>query len=236
MLGAGRVSRQIRKVDIGLVGRRKLLLGLLSGLSHSLESKLVTLDVHTLLLLELSDEILLEAEIEVLTTEGGVTVGGLDLKDTSGDFEDGDIESTTTEIVNSDDLTVGLVKTESKSGSGGLVDNSLDLKVGNLASVLGCLSLGIVEISRNGDDGLLALGAEISLSGFLHLHEHKGTNLLRGVLVALGLNPGIAVAGASDLVREMLQILLSGFIIESSTNESLGCENGVFRVGNSLKL
>jgi hypothetical protein len=58
--------------------------------------------------------------------------------------------------------------------------------------------------------------------------------LLRGVLVASGLDPGVAVAGAGDLVRQVLGVLLGSFVIEASTDEALGGENGVFRIGDSL--
>ena len=44
-----------------------------------------------------------KGDIEVLTTKMGVTVGRLDLEDTVGDFEDGDIEGTSTKIVDGDD-------------------------------------------------------------------------------------------------------------------------------------
>jgi hypothetical protein len=50
------------------------------------------------------------------------------------------------------------------------------------------------------------------------------------VLFASGFNPGIAVAGTHYLVRQMLHILLSILVIESATNKSLGCVQGIFRV------
>jgi len=93
------------------------------------------------LALELFNQVFLKAEIEIFSSEGGITVGSLDLKDTTRDFEDGNIESSTSKIVNSNDFTVCLVKTESESSSSWFVDDSLDLKIGNLTSILGGLSL-----------------------------------------------------------------------------------------------
>jgi len=52
-----------------------------------------------------------QADIEVLTTEMGITVGRLDLEDTLLDFEDGDIEGTTAKIVDGNNLVVVLLKT-----------------------------------------------------------------------------------------------------------------------------
>ena len=46
-----------------------------------------------MLALELIDEELLHNKVEILTSERGVTVCGLHLEDTTGDLEDGIIES-----------------------------------------------------------------------------------------------------------------------------------------------
>ena len=49
------------------------------------------------LALELVDEVVDQAVVEVLTTQVSVTSGGLDLEDTFLDGQEGDIESTTTQ-------------------------------------------------------------------------------------------------------------------------------------------
>ena len=134
-------------------------------------------DIDAALSLELTDEEVLKLEIEVFTSESGVSVGGLHLEDTSRDLEDGDIESSTTEIIDSDDLAISLVHAEGKSGSRRLIDDTLDLKVSDLASVLGGLPLRVIEVSGDGDDSLLDGGAEIRLSGLLHLGEDEGADL-----------------------------------------------------------
>ena len=59
-----------------------------------------------------------------------------------------------TEVINRDLLVLFLVQTVGQRGCGGLVDDSLDLEAGDLACSLGRTSLGIVEISRNGDHSL----------------------------------------------------------------------------------
>ncbi len=82
----------------------------------------------------------------------GVTIGRLDFKDTLLNFENGDIKSTTTEIVDGNNLVTFLVKTISQSGSGGLVDDTENIKTRNLTGILGSLTLGIVEIGRDGND------------------------------------------------------------------------------------
>ena len=221
MLWTGLISGEVRQVDLGLIGGRELLLGFLSSFPDSLEGQLIASDVHVMLTLELFDQELLQNKVEVLTSKRSVTVGSLDLKDTTCDLKDGDIEGATTKVVDSNDLAISLVETEGKGGSSRLVDDSLDLKVGDLTSILGSLSLRIVEVSRHSDDSLLDVRTKVALGSLLHLHEDEGSNLLRRVLVALGLDPGVSVASSADLVRKVLQVFLGGVIIKSSSDESL---------------
>ena len=97
---------------------------------------------------------------------------GLDGEDTALDVKKGDIERTTTEIVDEDvPLLLGLSGTETVSdgGSGGLVDDTEDVEASNGTGVLGSLTLVVVEVGRDGDDGLLNLLAELDLSNLLHL-------------------------------------------------------------------
>ena len=110
--------------------------------------------------------------VEILTTKMGVTGGSLDGEDTTLDVEEGDIEGTTTEIVDEDvALLVGLVGTETvgDGGSGGLVDDTEDVEAGNGTSILGSLTLVVVEVGGDGDDSLLNLLADLDLSNLLHL-------------------------------------------------------------------
>lgn len=77
----------------------------------------------------------------------GVTSGGEHLEDAVVNGEEGDIEGSTTEIID-DDLrfTTLLVETVGDSGGGGFVDDTEDLKTGDCAGVLGSLTLGVVEV------------------------------------------------------------------------------------------
>ena len=135
-----------------------------------------------------------------------------------------------------------LVQPICQSGGSGLVDDAAHSQSSNLTGVAGglqeCklseylhetwatnLALGVVEVSRHGDDSVGDLGAQISLCGemngvewsigatayqqtgrLLHLDEHKGANLAGRVLLALGLDPGITVGRAEDLIRRSLPV------------------------------
>jgi hypothetical protein len=155
-----------------------------------------------------------KVDIEILTTQMGVTVGGLHLEDAVLDLKDRDIEGTTTKIVNSDDAVGLLLKTVGKGSSGRLVDNTENVETGDLTGVLGALSLRIVEVGRNGDNSVLDRLREIGLSGLLHLVEDETTDLRGRVVLASGSDPGIAVGVLDNLVGNLLDITLNLSILE----------------------
>jgi hypothetical protein len=98
-----------------------------------------------------------EVGVEVLATKMGVTGSSLDGEDTTLDVQEGDIESTTTEVVDEDvALLVGLVGTETvgNGSSGGLVNDTEDVEAGNGTSILGGLTLVVVEVGGDGDNSL----------------------------------------------------------------------------------
>ena len=236
VLGAGSVSSDERQVDVGLRRRRQLNLGLLGSLTDTLDGHAVVVEVNVLLLLELLDEVADEGNIEVLTTQVGVTVGRLDLEDTVLDLKDGNIECSTTKIVDGNDVVGSLVETVGKGGSGGLVDDTEDVETSNLTGILGGLTLRVVEVGGDGDDGVLDVLAHVGLGGLLHLSEDEATDLGRRVLLALGLEPGITVGVLDDLVGDLLDVLLDLAVGELATDETLGSEEGVLGVDDSLTL
>ena len=174
--------------------------------------------------------------IKVLSTERSVAVGGLDLKHTARDLENRDIKGTTTKVVHGNSLTVLLVHAKRQCGGSGLVNDTKHVQTGNLARVLGRLTLSIVEVGRHSDDGLGNIATEVSVSGLLHLGEHKCTNLGWRVLLAHRLDPGIAVGTANDLVRQILLVLLGGRIVVTTTNQTLRREQSVLGIGHGLTL
>ncbi|CAF3485171.1 unnamed protein product [Fusarium graminearum] len=229
VLGARRVGSDEGKVDIGGERRRKLDLGLLSSLTDTLDSHAVARQVNAGSLLEVLDKVSNKVDIEIFTTEMGITVGGLDLENTVLDLKDGDIEGTTTKIVDSDNAVSLLLETVGKSGGSRLVDDTEDVEAGNLTSVLGALSLRVVEVGGDGDDGVLDRLREVRLGGLLHLVEDETTDLRGRVVLATGSDPGVAVGVLNNLVRNLLDIALNLSILELS-------EEGVLWVNDGLTL
>jgi len=181
-LGAGDVDVEILTfgeglaVDLRRVSAGQDSLGLLALGSETTQGTSVALDVDAGLLLEGSDAEVDEDIVEVLTTQVSVTIGGLDLENTILNGEEGHIESATTEIEDEDVLLALalLVETVGNGGSGGLVDDTADVETSDGTSVLGGLSLGVIEVSGDSDDSTGDSLAEVSLSDLLHLGEDHG--------------------------------------------------------------
>src|SRR5690606_32357771 len=190
--------------------------------------------VDAVFLLELVGEVGDQPHVEVLAAEERVTVRRLHLEDAIPDLEDRDIERTAAEVVNSDGLAVLLlVETVGERCRSRLVDDAQHLKTGDLAGVLGRLTLRVVEVSRNRDNGLRDWMTEVSLGGLLHLLENERRNLLRRILLTfLGRDPPVAVRAAHDAVRNEPLVLVNCRVVVAPTDKTLDREEGVLRIGD----
>ena len=91
--------------------------------------------------------------IKVLTAQTCPTGGGL-RRYPPHDGKERDIEGSTTEIVNGNHRRVGAVEAISQGGRGGLIDHTENVEASDSTSILGSLTLGIVEVSGYGDDSM----------------------------------------------------------------------------------
>lgn len=148
----------------------------------------------------------------------GVTVGGDDLEHTVVNGQDGHIEGTTAQIEHQDVLlTTLLVQTVGDGSGSGLVNDTDHVQTRNGTRVLGCLTLGIVEVGRDSDHGMLDGLAQVGLSGLLHLLQNHGGDLLRrenlGLTIHINLDIRLGVL-VDDLVGHQLGIALDLLVRE----------------------
>ncbi|RMP82784.1 hypothetical protein ALQ15_114378 [Pseudomonas syringae pv. actinidiae] len=241
VLWTGCICSDVRQVDFGLRAGRKLDLGFLGSFFQTLHGQRVTLEVHAAFFLEFVDEVVDQTNVKVFTAQERVAVGGqhfeLVLAINFGNLDDRDVERTATQVINDDSvIALGLVHTVSQSGRGWFVDDALDVQTGNTAGVLGCLTLTVVEVGRNGDDRFGNRFTEVVFGGLFHFLQDFSGNLRRRHFLAIHFNPGITVVSLDDLVRDHLDVFLNDILFELTTNQTLYRIQRVVRIGNGLTL
>mmetsp|Transcript_61485 Transcript_61485/g.70505 ORF Transcript_61485/g.70505 Transcript_61485/m.70505 type:complete len:335 (-) Transcript_61485:480-1484(-) len=229
--------------DGGLSGGGQGSLGLLASRSQSSHGSGIVSHVGTtVLLLEIVGAEFDQFVIEIFSSQMGVTSSGFDFEDTVFDGQKGNIESSSSEIEDqnvsfSDTL---LIQTVGNSGGGGFVDDSQDVEASDGSSILGGLSLGIVEVSGDSDNSVLNLLTEETFSGFSHFGQDHGGDFLRleslDFTLELNFDDGLSTGSFNDLEWPVRHIALNGVFVEFTTNKSLGIENGVFGVSGNLIL
>ena len=150
-------------------------------------------------------------------------------------LEDRDIESTAAKVIDGNlHILVLLVETVGKGCRGRLVDDTLDIKTGNLTGFLGSLALRIREVCRHGDDRLGHVLTEIFLGRLLHLLKNHRADLLRRIHLAGNLDARGVVLATDDLVRHPAD--LGRNLVVGLAHKALDGEDGVVRIGDGLAL
>ena len=167
MLGAGGVGGDIGQVNVGGSHAGQLDLGLLGSFLQALHSDLVLRQIDALSLLEFGNQIVHDSLVEVVAAQMGVAGSGQNLDDAVADVQNGHIEGAAAKVINHDLLLGFLVEAVSLTG------------------VLRCLTLCVGEVSGDGDDGFGDRLTQISLGVRLQLLQDHGTDLLRGVALAV---------------------------------------------------
>src|SRR4051794_232200 len=234
VLRAALVGGDERQVDLRLLRRRQLDLGLLGGLVEALESHRVLRQVDALALAELGRQPVDDRLVEVVAAEVVVAGGRLDLEDAVADLEDRHVERAAAEVDDEDRLVGLLVEAVGERRGGRLVDDPLDVEARDAAGVLRGLALVVVEVRGDGDDRAVDRVAEIGLGVGLELLQDHRADLRRAVLLAAGLDARVAVRAADDLVGDDRLLLLDLALL--AAHEALDREDGVRRVGDGLAL
>ena len=241
VLGARRVRRDVRQIDLGLLARGQLDLGLLGGFFQALHGQRILAHIDAAFLLELIRQVIDDAKIEVLAAQEGIAVGRehfeLALAIDFGDLDHRHVEGAAAQVVHGDlAITAVLVEAIGQRRRRGLVDDALDVQARDAAGILGGLALRIVEIGRHRDDRFGDGFTEIILGGLFHLHEHARGDFRRRHFLALDFDPGIAVVGLDDLVGHHAHVFFHHIVGELAADEALDRGQGVRRIGDGLAL
>ena len=175
-----------RQVDLRLLHLAELDLGLLGSLLEALGGHPIGRQVDAVGGLELLDEEVDDPLVPVVAAELGVAVGRLDLEHAVTDLQHGDVERSAAEVEHEHRLVLGfLVEAVGEGCRRRLVDDPQHFEPGDLAGLLGRRALVVVEVRRDGDDGLGDGVAEVALGVALELLEDARRDLLGGVALAV---------------------------------------------------
>jgi len=172
----------------------------------------------------------------------GISGGGLDLKNTVLNGEEGHIEGTSTKIEDKHVLLNSsfLIQSVRNSGSGRLIDDSQHVQTGDHSGILSSLSLGVVEVSGHSDNSVFHGLGEESLGSLSHFDEHHSTNFFGVEFFDLSLvlnhQHRLAITISLHFERPQLSVLLNNRVVEFSSNQTLGVENSIHRVSSYLIL
>ncbi len=154
-----------------------------------------------------------------------------------GDFNHGDIESTTTQVIYRNGvIAFGFVHTISQCRRSRLINDTFYIKTSNLTGIFSGLTLRVIKVSRHGNNGFRNRLAQIILGGLFHFLQNFCRNLWRCFLVALSFHPSITIVGADNFVRHHRDVFLYDIIFELTTYQTLHCEQCIGRVGYGLTL
>ena len=92
-------------------------------------------------LFELLDQVIHHAQIKVVASQEGITIGGAYLEDSFAYIQDGNIEGAAAEVVDRDGLILFLVQPICQGGSGRFVNDAQHLKPGDTSGVFGGVAL-----------------------------------------------------------------------------------------------
>ena len=124
-----------------------------------------------------------------------------------------------------------LVQAISNGGGSGFVDDSEHVETRDGSGILGSLSLVVVEIGGNGDDGVLYGLTDEGFGDLFHLNQDHGGDFfgIESLLFSLELDNdlGFVIGAGFDLEWPVLDVLLDDWVVELSSDESLGIENSV---------
>ena len=237
MLRAGSISSDEWQVDVGGHHAGQLNLSLLSSLDNTLSTHLVCGQINAVFLLELLNDPVHNSLVEVIAAQMGITIGGTNLKHTAINIKDRYIEGTTTKVEYQNRVGILLINTIGQCSSSRLVDNTENLKACNLTSILGSLTLTVVEVCRNSDYCLGNGLTEISLCISLQLLKNHSRNLWWSIALVIYGNGVVLLAhvtldGSDGTVRVGYSLTLCQLTYQTLTG--LGEAN--YRWGNATAL
>ncbi len=189
--------------------------------------------------LEFCCQIFNQTHIEVFTTKESITVGcqyfELFFTVNVSHFDNGNIESTTTQVVYRNGTVAGFfIQTISQSRSCWFVDNTFYFQTSDFTGVFGCLTLGVIEVRRNGNNRFRYFLAQVVFGSLFHFLQHFSRDLRWCHFFAFYFNPCVTVVRLNNFVRHHRDVFLYHVISKTTADQTLDSKQRVSRVSHRL--
>mmetsp|Transcript_19420 Transcript_19420/g.33400 ORF Transcript_19420/g.33400 Transcript_19420/m.33400 type:complete len:105 (+) Transcript_19420:1455-1769(+) len=97
----------------------------------------------------------------------------------------------------------------------------------DLTGVFSCLTLSIIEISRNCNNSIFAISSQMRISSFFHFCQHNGANLTWREFcwfsIGSHFQPSISIWCFDNFIRNVFHIFFCCWIIEFTTDQTFCC-------------
>jgi hypothetical protein len=169
----GRICSDVRQVNVGLLSGRQFDFRFFCRFFQALHCQRIVAQVNALIFLEFFNQVVDQTAVEVFTTQVGITVGSQNFEGFFAvnfvDFDNRNIESTTTQVINRDSTVAStFVQTVSQRSCGRFVDDTFYFQTSDTACVFGCLSMILVNVWRYGYISFSYRLSQVIFSCFLH--------------------------------------------------------------------
>src|SRR5258706_12674533 len=192
------------------------------------------MQINTVIFFELLDEIIHDAQVEVITTEEGIAAGGAYLENAITYIENGNIESTATKVVNGNNFIFLFIKSICERRSSWLINDAQNFKPCDLSSIFGGVALRIVEIRRHSDHSLCDRFTKIRFGIGLDLRQDHRRDFWRRIFLVIDLHAHVAIVSSIDGIRHTLARAFHFRIIRLASHKTLHRKYRVLRIGDRL--
>ncbi|MNF66138.1 NAD-specific glutamate dehydrogenase [compost metagenome] len=172
--------------------------------------------------------------IEVIATQRAIAASGQNFENTAGQTQNGNIESTAAEVINSDQAFSVLIQTVRHSGRSRLIEQTQHVQTRQFGRILGRLTLGIVEIRRNGDHRTHQFATQRRFSALTQNLEDIGGDFNRAFRALHGIDERHVRFATDKAVGQLFAQLLD--VGQTTTHQALDRQHGVQRIGGGGQL
>nr|QES95443.1 heat shock 70 kDa protein [Philasterides dicentrarchi] len=242
--GDNEVFRFGQRVDFdgGLGGGGQDSFGSFTLGSQSSQGSGVSSDINSFFLQEVGSTEVDQFLIEIFSSQVGVSGGGFNFEDSFIDGQQGNVESSSSQI---EDQNVSFslsffVQSVGNSGGGGFVDDSQYVQSGDGSGVFGGQSLRVVEIGGDGNDGVFDGFGQERFSDFFHFNQNHGGDFFGVEFFDFSFefddDNGFVIGSGFDFEGPLFHVFLDNSIGEFSSDKSFGIKDGVNGVSGNLVL